>query len=120
MSDDDRADLDKMYATHDRYWDCVDLFENYPAELKKEIIRANWKLIEGWRGISMMTDDDIYHTCNDCGEECQIIGIDDSFDYSGTHCTYGRSGTHRVPVYPGSDCCEADTTEHYQGEEDDE
>jgi hypothetical protein len=58
-----------------------------------------------------------YHTCYDCGDECQVIVIDDSFDYAGTHCTYGRPGVHRVPKYFGSDCCAAETTERYRGEE---
>ena len=57
------------------------------------------------------------HVCPECGEECQVIEIDDSFDYSGTHCTGGMSGTHNVPVYYASDCCEA-LIEDYEHEED--
>ncbi len=47
--------------------------------------------------------------CPKCGEECTIIALDNAFDYSGTHCTGGRSGTHYPSDYgtPVSDCCEA-------------
>jgi hypothetical protein len=46
--------------------------------------------------------------CPECGEPCYIVPLDNSFDYSGTHCTHGRSGTHRPDGYgsPVSDCCE--------------
>jgi hypothetical protein len=43
--------------------------------------------------------------CLACGEPCTALR--ESFDYAGTHCTHGRSGTH----YTGrwiSDCCGAD------------
>ena len=46
--------------------------------------------------------------CSDCGSPCKAVK--ESFDYSGTHCTHGRSGTH----YTGrliSDCCGADVEE---------
>ena len=54
-----------------------------------------------------------YHTpedmvCPECGEPCTIIGLRNEFDYAGTHCTHGLSGTH-YPYdwgYPVSDCCE--------------
>ena len=47
--------------------------------------------------------------CPDCGEPCEVKPLDNSFDYAGTHCTYGRSGTHYPEDYgsPVSDCCEA-------------
>jgi len=47
--------------------------------------------------------------CPECGEPCEIIPLDNAFDYAGTHCTYGRSGTHYPSDYgtPVSDCCEA-------------
>lgn len=45
--------------------------------------------------------------CPECGEPCSAVKIDDSFSYSGTHCTGGQGGIHRVPVYYVSDCCEA-------------
>jgi len=47
-------------------------------------------------------------TCPKCKQECRLIKVDDSFDYSGTHCTNGKAGTHHVPVYYISDCCEVE------------
>jgi len=46
--------------------------------------------------------------CPACGEPCKIIPLENSFDYAGTHCTYGQSGTHYPSDYgdPVSDCCE--------------
>ena len=48
-------------------------------------------------------------TCPDCGEECNVIPLDNSFDYAGTHCTGGLPGTHKPDGFgsPVSDCCEA-------------
>lgn len=48
--------------------------------------------------------------CPECGEPCEIVGLDNSFDYGGTHCTFGRAGTHYPSGWgwPVSDCCEAD------------
>jgi len=46
--------------------------------------------------------------CPACGEECEVIEQNDSFSYSGTHCTYGQSGTHYMPSYYISNCCEAE------------
>lgn len=55
-----------------------------------------------------------YHTpldtrCPECGELCQIVPLKNEFDYAGTHCTHGLSGTHRPFNWgePVSDCCEA-------------
>lgn len=47
--------------------------------------------------------------CPECGGPCTIVGDDNSFDYAGTHCTHGRSGTHYPSDWgkPVSDCCEA-------------
>lgn len=47
--------------------------------------------------------------CPECGEECQIVPLLNEFDYAGTHCTYGRGGTHYPSDWgsPASDCCEA-------------
>ncbi len=42
--------------------------------------------------------------CNECGELCKVI--EETFDYSGTHCTNGNGGTHRTGHY-ASDCCDA-------------
>ena len=53
-----------------------------------------------------------YHVCPECGEECQVIAVDDSFDYSGTHCTGGSQGTHNVEIYHVSDCCEAEIEDY--------
>ena len=49
--------------------------------------------------------DDIRTYCCECGEECKIV--EETFDYAGTHCTNGVSGTHHTGVYV-SDCCSAD------------
>ena len=43
--------------------------------------------------------------CADCNEVCKLV--EETFDYAGTHCTYGKSGTHHTGVYV-SDCCGAD------------
>ena len=43
--------------------------------------------------------------CLDCNEECNPE--EETFDYVGTHCTNGKSGTHRTGGYV-SDCCGAD------------
>lgn len=53
----------------------------------------------------MQTTDNII--CPECKQECLLIEKDDSFDYSGTHCTGGISGTQQLPIYYVSDCCEA-------------
>ena len=49
------------------------------------------------------------YICPECGEQCEVIPLNNAFDYSGTHCTGGRSGTHYPDDYgsPVSDCCEA-------------
>lgn len=51
--------------------------------------------------------------CTQCGERCNIIALENEFDYGGTHCTNGQSGTHYPPGWgdPVSDCCEEDTTD---------
>ena len=46
--------------------------------------------------------------CVGCGEECGVIA--ESFDYAGTHCTGGNSGTHKTGRYI-SDCCLDDIEE---------
>lgn len=43
--------------------------------------------------------------CAECGEPC--TPVEETFDYAGSHCTYGRSGTHRTGYWV-SDCCLAD------------
>jgi hypothetical protein len=45
--------------------------------------------------------------CGECGEECIIIMVDDSFSYAGTHCTGGIGGVHQASHFE-SDCCEAE------------
>jgi len=56
--------------------------------------------------------------CPECHELCDVIPLDNSFSYSGTHCTGGRSGTHYPAGYgdPVSDCCEADLECDSEGE----
>lgn len=48
--------------------------------------------------------------CPDCGEPCRIVALDNSFSYSGTHCTHGLGGVHYPAGWgsPVSSCCEAD------------
>ena len=43
--------------------------------------------------------------CNHCKKECEEITYDDSFNYSGTHCTGGLDGTHHES-HKASDCCD--------------
>lgn len=45
--------------------------------------------------------------CNECNEQCK--GVEETFDYPGTHCNNGQSGIHHTGVYK-SDCCESDMT----------
>ena len=40
--------------------------------------------------------------CDSCGKECKPI--EDTFSYTGTHCTHGRSGTEKTGDIL-SDCC---------------
>ena len=49
--------------------------------------------------------------CTQCGERCQLIALQNEFDYSGTHCNNGQPGTHYPSDWgiPVSECCEADT-----------
>ena len=56
-----------------------------------------------------------YHTprftkCPACGKFCYIVPLLNEFDYSGTHCTFGRPGIHYPAGWgrPVSSCCEAD------------
>ena len=46
--------------------------------------------------------------CDDCEQACSIF--EETIDFSGTHCTGGRDGTHRTGVYL-SECCNADYKE---------
>jgi len=47
--------------------------------------------------------------CDECKEECEIV--EETFDYAGTHCNHGKSGTHHTGVYV-SKCCLADFTDY--------
>jgi hypothetical protein len=49
--------------------------------------------------------------CPECGDPCEIIIDNGSFDYAGTHCTHGMAGTHHEPDRYVSACCEADMGE---------
>jgi len=55
-----------------------------------------------------ITPDDFI--CPACNCPCTIIALDNSFSYSGTHCTAGQPGVHYPSGYgsPVTDCCEAD------------
>ena len=46
--------------------------------------------------------------CSECKDKCGIV--EETFDYGGTHCTHGRSGTHHTGVWV-SECCLADYEE---------
>jgi len=46
--------------------------------------------------------------CTECGEKCE--SVEETFDYSGTHCTHGKPGTHHTGIYV-SDCCLAEFVE---------
>jgi len=43
--------------------------------------------------------------CDECGQPCSTVEV--VFSYSGTHCTYGKSGTHHTGQYE-SECCGSD------------
>lgn len=43
--------------------------------------------------------------CLECGELCEIE--EETFDYSGTHCTGGKDGVHHTGHYV-SVCCDGD------------
>jgi len=56
-----------------------------------------------------MTEDyEREYKCMDCGDNCPLV--EETFDYSGTHCNYGKSGTHHTGVYVSA-CCLADYEE---------
>ena len=40
--------------------------------------------------------------CTNCKKKCSTV--EETFDYAGTHCTNGNSGTHHTSHYV-SDCC---------------
>ena len=54
--------------------------------------------------------------CEDCKEPCKPV--EETFDYAGTHCTYGNSGTHHTGHYV-SDCCLAELIDESEVEEED-
>ena len=56
----------------------------------------------------MSDNDEEKSTCCGCGNECKAI--EETFDYTGTHCTNGNGGTHRTGNYI-SDCCLDDIEE---------
>ena len=51
--------------------------------------------------------------CPECNEECEIIPLDNSFSYSGTHCTNGIGGTEYPDDYgsPVTSCCEIEVSQ---------
>lgn len=49
-------------------------------------------------------DEGFEYLCKECLEGCEVF--EDSFDYSGTHCSNGASGTHHTGFYQ-SRCCHA-------------
>ena len=69
---------------------------------------TNKEMFAATSGSDCGTEDETI--CPECGEICNIIPLNNSFDYSGTHCTHGRAGTYYPDDYgrPVSDCCEAE------------
>ena len=59
--------------------------------------------------------DDIEYVCVDCGKPCGLY--EETFDYSGTHCTGGIAGTHHTGHYL-SDCCGDGYKEYVECDED--
>jgi hypothetical protein len=51
--------------------------------------------------------------CSECKQRCLIVGLENEFSYSGTHCNHGQAGTEYPPDWgsPVSDCCYADITD---------
>ena len=46
---------------------------------------------------------------------CEWSVENDSFDYAGTHCTGGQSGTHELPDYCQAESCEIQSIEDEDG-----
>ena len=46
--------------------------------------------------------------CTDCEQPCTLV--EETFDYAGTHCTHGVSGTHHTGHYVSA-CCNAEYTD---------
>lgn len=46
---------------------------------------------------------------------CEWSIDNDSFDYAGTHCTHGQSGTHHLPDYCRAEACEIGSIEDENG-----
>lgn len=65
---------------------------------------------EQLRAMDDQEDDSDVIRCPECGEECNVIPLDNAFGYAGTHCTGGLGGTHYPDGYgtPVSECCEAE------------
>ena len=40
----------------------------------------------------------MYAYCENCHKEVDVTIEDSSFDYAGTHCNHGQSGTQVLPV----------------------
>lgn len=51
--------------------------------------------------------------CKSCGKPCVLIK--ETFDYSGTHCTHGQSGTHTTGYWI-SKCCLEDYEDNFKNE----
>lgn len=45
--------------------------------------------------------------CGECGEVCEVYAEVISWDYAGTHCNFGKSGTHYAGTEYASKCCDA-------------
>lgn len=56
--------------------------------------------------------------CTDCNRWCETYREDASFDYAGTHCTFGVSGTHHEYGDELSECCDAPVKDYNEDSED--
>ena len=66
-------------------------------------------------GCNMDYSDIPRYRCKECGEECSIE--EETFDYSGTHCNHGTSGTFHTGHYSSS-CCDFDFEDYEELEDD--
>ena len=62
--------------------------------------------------------DDDSPTCENCGEPCDVIPLDNAIEFPAAHCNNGNAGTHKPASFgqPVSDCCEADVLNYEGGE----
>ena len=47
--------------------------------------------------------------CPHCGEQAEIVPLDNSFSYAGTHCSHGMDGIHYPADYGEPVCSECES-----------